>query len=273
MVAVRIATLGALLTLAAPAAAEAKLEFNLPAQIYLEQDKSAATEVDKNRCEVVIFVEYPKIKHAVSYRIIVKRTDGLFDFVAPPFETGGFTKKYPPPKGFGRFFQGAYSTGDGCPAAIATVEGRAVIVSAKVSLDKAFQKRFRDIDDGPWKPVRPKNERVTLTGPLGDPRMIIVRRRGTVTVTPKGSNQPQNEMTNSYAAAGTIVKTGPKGVVKIGSLSGGSVLVGPNTTVQLTRTGFKILERPAHATWTVPYTGSGPDPKVRTNSSVLSVRG
>lgn len=260
----------------APATAAAKLEFNLPSQVFLEQDKSFVSQNDPNRCQVAAFAEFPMIKHAVSYEIVVKRTDQnnqTTQYVAPPFETTGFTARYPPPPGFGRFFLGAYSTGDGCAAAIANVEGKAVIVSSKVSLDRAFEKRFHKIDKPPYKCELPRPKRVVkLKGWLSDPRLIIVRRQGTVTTTEPQTNQPVNVFTNRYATAGTTVTTGHNSAVQIATLDGRSVLVGPDMTVRLTPTGFEVLKQPAkRARFTVlPRPGQHP---VRTDCPILSARG
>jgi hypothetical protein len=93
-----------------------------------------------------------------------------------------------------------------------------------------------------------------------------------VTTTQKGSNQPVNVMTNTYAVKGTTIKTGPDSVVSIGALSGNSVLVGPNTTVRLRGGGFEILEAPKHIQpWKLHRRGQ--DYKVRTDCAVLSARG
>src|SRR5262249_24076357 len=91
---------------ALPAPAGGELTFNLPAEIFKVFDKSGQTTLDPNRCEAVVFVEFPKIKHAVSYRVTVRR-DGFSDhFVAPPFDLfgRGFIARFPPPKAFARFF-------------------------------------------------------------------------------------------------------------------------------------------------------------------------
>jgi hypothetical protein len=260
-------------TAAFPASAAAKLEFNLPVQIFKVFDESGKSDHDPGRCDAIVFLEFPKITRAVGYRIVVRFTniDELREYLAPPFDTigRGFITRYPAPKGFARFFVGAYSTGDGCPAADARTEN-AKIVEAKVSLDKQFEKRFKESDDKPWKcAYRPGSRTVKLGG---GPRLIIVRRRGTVTTTDKGSNQPIIVHTNTYAEKGTIIKTGPNSIVKIGSLRGGSVLVGSNTTVRLTRNGFEILEQPRNPHFKVHGT-NGQDFRVRTCSAVLSARG
>jgi hypothetical protein len=261
------------LMLALPATAGAKLEFNLPAQIYKEFDTSKATENDKGRCEAIVFVEFPKIKHAVDpggYRVVVRRNDlegqPLVDWVMPPFDEygRGFTARFPPPKGFARIFVGAYSTPNGCADADAETEGPK-IVEAKVSLDKRFEKRFREIEDPPYVCALEPGERTLKLGRGGDPRMVVVRRQGTVTTIEKGSNQPVNVMTNRYAVPGTIVKTKKGSVVSIGNLDGHSVLIGPDMTVRLTREGLEVLEAPRYKKpWTIkdrpPYrvrTGCG----------------
>ena len=132
---------------ASSSAADGNLVFNLPAAVYYEQDESAKSDVDPKRCQVVIFVEYPLITRAVSYEIVIrlpKQKNREMQFVAPPYEKTGFTARFPPPKGFGRFNVGAYSTGEGCAAALGVTAGSVKIVSAKVSLDKVFEKRFRE---------------------------------------------------------------------------------------------------------------------------------
>ena len=230
----------------------AELEFNLPAQILLVPDTSLATEVDPGRCQVTVFAEFPKIPHAKGYEIVVRRTDlGNREtrYVAPPFERGPWQQRYPPPQGFERFFLGAYSTGEGCAAAYATAEGRAVLVSAKVRLDRRFERRFRDEQKPPYE----------------------CERQGAVTTQDDGSDLRQNLATNRYAPAGTVIRTGRNAVVSIGTLDGESVLVGPGTTVRLTGDGLEVLERPSDPTWTVKR--SGKRYRVRCRSHVISSRG
>jgi hypothetical protein len=269
-----LAALAAMLVL--PASAGAKLEFNLPSQIFKVFDESGKSDVDPQRCVAIVFIEFPKIKRAVGYRITWKdsRTGELEDLVAPPFDTigRGFITRFPPPKGFARFFLGAYSTGEGCAAADAMTEN-AKIVESKVSLDKPFQKRFKKVDKPPWRCTFKPGDRTVKLGRRGDGRKIIVRRQGEVTTIDKGSVQPVNLNTNRYAGSGTIVKTGPKAIVKIGALDGSSVLVGPNMTVRITDTGLEVVEQPRHVRpWRVPHK-PGQDYKVRTCSAVSAVRG
>jgi hypothetical protein len=279
------AALAVIAALAAlPASAGAELTFNLPAQIFKVFDESAQTAVDPNRCDGIVFVEFPKIKHAVSYRITVSKDGASEDFVAPPFDLfgRGFIARFPPPKAFARFFVEAFSTGEGCAAADAQTEN-AKIAEAKVSLDKQFQKRFNRILRPPWKPAykpgrkrtyKPGEKRVKLRPWWsGDRRVVIVRRAGRVTTVDEGDKLSVNLSTNRYAVSGTTVKTGPNSIVQIGALNGGSVLVGPNVTLQITGEGFDVLEEPFPVKpWTVPRR-SGPDYKVRTDNAVLSARG
>ncbi len=262
--------------LGVPASAQAKLEFNLPAQVYLQIDDSAKTEADPGRCFVAVFAEFPKIRHAKGYEIVVMRKDldgtPRRRYTAPPFENTGFTARYPPPKGFGRFFLLGYGTGQGCAAAIAGVEGKAVIVSAKVSLDKAYEKRFREADEPPYECAAPPGKKTVNLHGGSDTRKLIVRRLGTVTSTEKNSADQINVLTNRYAPTGTVITTGKNSVVKIVALDGQAVHVGPRTRVRLTNSGFEILSQPKHAIWTVPHT---PDEvhKVRTCSVVSAARG
>jgi hypothetical protein len=273
--ALRLSFAAALAIMAAfPGSAAAKLEFNLPSQIFKVFDESGKSDVDPHRCDAIVFIEFPKIKHAVGYRITWKnsRTGDLEDLVAPPFDTigRGFITRFPPPKGFARFFLGAYSTGEGCPAADAMTEN-AKIVESKVSLDRAFEKRFKRILRPPWKRAYRPGERTVKLTPRGDGRKVIVRRLGQVTTTDEGSNQPINLFTNRYGTSGTIVKTGDNSVVQIGALSGNSVLVGPNMTVRVTDRGIDILEAPRHIRpWRVSRNS---EYKVRTDTAVLSARG
>jgi hypothetical protein len=238
-----------------PASAEAKLEFNLPAQIYKEFDESKRSDVDPGRCEAVVFVEFPKIKHAVGYRIVVRRNDlngQLVDYVAPPFDTygRGFIARFPAPKGFARFFVGAYSSPDSCADADARTEGPK-IAEATVSLDKRFERRFRELERPPYKCAYKPGTRTVDLGGGREPRKVVVRRQGQVATIEKGSNQPVNLPTNRYAVAGTIVKTGKNSAVSIGTLDGKSVIVGPETTVRLTGKGLEVLEAPKHQkAWT-----------------------
>src|SRR5262245_23050109 len=185
--------------LALPASAGAKLEFNLPAQIFKVFDESGKSAADPQRCDAIVFIEFPKIKHAVGYRITWRdsRTGELEDLVAPPFDTigRGFITRFPAPRGFARFFLGAYSTPDGCAAADVATEN-AKIVESKVSLDKAFERRFKRILKPPWKRAYKPGERTVKLTPRGDGRKIIVRRLGRVTTIEEGTNQPVAVHTN-----------------------------------------------------------------------------
>jgi hypothetical protein len=119
----------------------------------------------------------------------------------------------------------------------------------------------------------PGERTVDLGGPfLGDDRKIIVRKQGIVTTTEKGADENINVMTNRYAGTGTVVTTKSDSVVKIGALDGGSVVVGPNTTVRLTDRGFEILKQPKHPSWTVKHRPDI-DYRVRTCSAITSARG
>jgi hypothetical protein len=266
---------------AVPASAEATLEFNLPAQIYREQDVSGVTPNDQGRCFVPVFVEFPKIKHAKGYKIVIARTDlagkrgeggQRTEYIAPPFQTTGFSARYPSPDGFARFFLFAYGSGEGCAQTIAATEGKAVIVSAKVRLDKPYERRFRKVDKEPWMCGYLPGSRTVNLGSGGDPRKIIVRKQGSVSTIDEGSQQSVNVMTNTYAVAGTIVKTGRDSIVKIGALDGSSALVGPNTWVRLTDDGFEIVKQPKHPSFKVKWRPDS-DYKVRTCPAVLSARG
>ena len=167
----------------------------------------------------------------------------------------------------------AYSAGDGCPAVDARTEGAAEIVSAKVSLDKRFQKRFRLVLKPPWKCAYEPGERTVDLRAGRDPRKIIVRRGGEVTTIEKGSKQPVNLANNRYAGTGTIVKTGPKGIVEIGAFNGSAAIFGPDTTVRITPKGFEILEEPKRPRLYRLLDRSGRDFKVRTCSAVSAARG
>ena len=142
------ATLAMAVAASSSSAADGNLVFNLPAAVYYEQDESAKSDVDPKRCQVVIFVEYPLITRAVSYEIVIRlrKTEEPRDAVrrTPLQRKIRVHSSVPPPKGFGRFNVGAYSTGEGCAAALGVTAGSVKIVSAKVSLDKVFEKRFRE---------------------------------------------------------------------------------------------------------------------------------
>lgn len=116
-----------------------------------------------------------------------------------------------------------------------------------------------------------------LIGPAqADDRKIIVRRQGTVVSYEVGSNQPINVMTNRYMVAGNV-ETKTNSLAKIGSLSGGSVLIGPDTVIDVAKfdpanpsseailkqgsARFRVVHRP------------GQEYQVRTNSAVLAARG
>jgi hypothetical protein len=274
---VPLAILAAGVLAAAPASAGASLVFPLPSQVYYEQSPS------ENGCYVAVFAEYPLIRHAVSYRIHVERTDFpeySNTYIAPPFAADQWVTAYPPPKGFGRFFlHGGGGSGgighDWCAEALASLSGKAKITSSKVSLDKPFERRFRKVDKPPWRPAaKPNKHTVRLDMGVGDPRVILVRRQGVTDVTPKGERQPQHIHTNVYAEPGAIVRTGRNSVLKVGSLdSGQAVLVGPDVTIEITKTGFEILEQPKHPrVWRIRHK-PGEDYKVRTSSWVIAARG
>lgn len=48
--------------------------------------------------------------------------------------------------------------------------------------------------------------------------------------------------------------------------------MGPNTTIEITRTGLRILEQPKHVVWGIARK-PGPGLKVRTNSMIIATRG
>ena len=263
------------LLVALPASASAKLEFNLPSQIFKVFDESARTELDPERCDAIVFIEFPIIKHATQnggYRITVKdsRTGELDDYVAPPFDTigRGFITRYPPDKGFARFFVGAYSTPDGCAAAdVATDVTK--IVESKVSLDSKFERRFRKVDRRRLScDVKPGEQRVKL----GSGLKLIKPRGGQVSTTEKGSRQPVRVTTSTWGRPGTIVTTGPKATVQIAGSNGISVLVASNTKVRITNDGFEVLESPKDPRLVV-IKRPGKDYKVFTDCPVLSARG
>lgn len=272
------ATLVVLAAVTGPAWAERT--FNLPAQVAFFTDSSAATTMDPERCAVGMFLEFPKVPHAKSYEIVVrfpKQGGRTQQYLAPPFEDSQWTRKWPAPSGFARFFLGAYSTPKGCADGLAQMAGNAEIVSARVSLDRVFTKRFKQVDKPPRECAYDEDEKhVKLRGASslllgGDHRMIIVRHQGVVDSIEKGSNQPVHVLTNRYAGPGTIIKTGPDSIVKIGTLGGEAVLMGPNSTVRLTKGGFTVLKMPKHGIYRV---AKRPDKfRVRTCNAVLSARG
>lgn len=282
MVLRRVAVLAILLGLMGVAApARAERTYHLPAQVVFVTYTSGATPTDPQRCAVGMFAEFPKIPHAKSYEIVVRfpeqggRTQ---QYLAPPFEDSQWTRLWPAPRGFARFFLGAYSTPKGCPDGLAQMAGNAEIVSSRVSLDRVFTKRFKKVDKPPYKCAYDEREKhVKLRGASGlllggEHRMIVVRRQGVVHSIEKGSNQPVAILTNRYAGPGTIIKTGPDSIVKIGALGGEAVLMGPNTTVRLTKSGFTVLKTPKHGIYRV---AKRPPNKyqVRTCNAVLSARG
>jgi hypothetical protein len=270
---------------AVPSTAAAKLEFNLPSHIIYETDESAQTPVDPKRCEAVGFLEFHKIPHAKGYEVFVKPSNRQrLEFQVPqwgepyPFTSNPWVARFPPPSHkFARFWIGvAYSTGAGCAQALLAVKDSAKITRSKVSLDRAYQREFRQSTKPPWRSAYPPGSRHVsmkrLYGFFSDPRFIIVRRQGVVTTTEKGSRQTVNLMNNRYAGPGTIVETGKNSIVKIGVLDGGSVLVAPETKIRLTRDGFDILEQTEGSQFRVVHK-PGQDYKVRTSSAVLSARG
>lgn len=116
-----------------------------------------------------------------------------------------------------------------------------------------------------------------LVGPAqADDRKIIVRRQGTVVSYEVGSNQPVTVMTNRYMVAGNV-ETKANSIAKIGSLSGGSVLVGPETIIDVAKfdpdaPNSEAILKQGSARFRVVHK-PGQEYRVRTNSSVLAARG
>ena len=162
------------------------------------------------------------------------------------------------------------STGRGCAEADAGTEGPQ-IAEATVRMDRRYERRFKKVEREPYKCALRPGEPTMRLGPPSD-RWVVVRRQGTVTSTEKDSNQPVNVATNRFAGPGTTIKTGRNSVVSIGSLDGNSVLIAPETTVRLTRTGFEVLDTPRQTSFKL--TRSGREYKVRTGcGGAVAARG
>ncbi len=116
-----------------------------------------------------------------------------------------------------------------------------------------------------------------LIGPAtADERKVIVRRQGSVVSYDLNSNQPVNVMTNRYMVAGKV-ETKANSIAQVGKLGSGSVLIGPDTVIDVAKfdpdnpSSEAILQQ-GTARFSVVHRPNQ-DYRVRTNSAVLSARG
>ena len=175
---------------------------------------------------------------------------GTMDMVGPPFPADH--RVYGPahwdaPAHFHRFALSAASTGQGCAQVILGLEKRWQIVSAKVSMNKKFQKRVdevRDEDVPKVCAITGNEEHVKLKGAT---KTIIKRSGGEIYVIREGSGVRQRVTTGTVERPGTIVETGKDSWIQITDTSGGGTFVlGPHVKIRVTSSGFDILERPRH---------------------------
>lgn len=108
-----------------------------------------------------------------------------------------------------------------------------------------------------------------------DDRKVIVRRQGTVVSYEAGSNLPINVMTNRYMMAGNV-ETKSNSLAKIGTLDGNSVLIGPDTIIDVAKfdpsaPSSEAILKQGTARFRVAHKKG--EYKVRTNSAVLAARG
>jgi hypothetical protein len=234
----------------APAAQAAPGEYDLPVHIIVETFALPGPN-DKDRCLGASSVEFPEIPNAKGYRVItkdVKYGAGTMDQVGPPFPADH--RVYGPahwdaPARFHRFALSAASTGQGCAQVILGLEKQWQIVSAKVSMNKRFQKRadeVRDEDVPKVCAIEGNDEHVKLKGAT---KTIIKRSGGRIWVTYEWSAVRQRVTTGAVAGPGTIVETGKDSWIQIADTSGGeSFVLGPHVKIRVTSSGFDILERP-----------------------------
>jgi hypothetical protein len=274
---VLLAVIGAL---ALAASAQAKdLVLDLPAHVIVQTYPLPGPN-DLDRCLGASFVEFPDIRGAKSYRIVatdVRYGQGTQERYGPPFPADHFDygsvqshAHWDAPPGFHRVWYSANSTGKGCAQAILGLEGQWKLVSAKVNMSQKFKERLERKDPEECK-VKLDGVKVKLPGSPGR-LMAIVRRAGHVTVQdPWVGDQPYNLHLNSFATKGSVITTGPKSVVTIGTLDGNSVNIGPGMKVRIDpgRQTIEVLER-TKGDKTVPH----PRPlRIRTSSCTLSSRG
>jgi hypothetical protein len=234
----------------APAAQAAPGEYDLPVHIIVETFPLPGPN-DKDRCLGASSVEFPEIPNAKGYRVItkdVKYGAGTMDQVGPPFPADH--RVYGPahwdaPAHFHRFALSAASTGQGCAQVILGLEKQWQIVSAKVSMNKKFQKRVdevRDKDVPKVCAITGSDETVRLKGAT---KTIIKRSGGEIYVIRERSGVRQRVTTGTVERPGTIVETGKDSWIQITNGSDSFVL-GPHVKIRVTSSGFDILERPRH---------------------------
>ena len=108
-----------------------------------------------------------------------------------------------------------------------------------------------------------------------DGRLVVMRKRGSVTTRSVGSSQRINLTTNTFVSGPTIIETGTdQGVVKIGGLGGASYLIGPGMRVRVeANKPIEILRHTPGVSFDIIEWRPDSYYKVRTANCVLSARG
>jgi hypothetical protein len=279
----------------------ALIEVPLPSHITIETVPLPGDN-DPNRCVGWAFAEFPIIRGAKRYELTVLNTRAgtrkTYSGSGPKFPDDSwddYPAHFDVHKGHHWFALSGYSTGAGCADAILAFEGAYKIVRSRVTKDtedKQEEKPACDTESvytrDELKKAKPRGIKVDLPIPGLDTRgkRVIVKRRGpgqVFTIDP-GSNQPVNLMNNRYMTEGRIITDPQGGFVQIGLpfTTKKSFLVAPGMTIEIKNGKARILEYDPSG-WSTKKVhefleesvrkGGCPDTNVRTNSSVLSVRG
>jgi hypothetical protein len=256
--------------------AQAKdLVLDLPAHVIVETFPAPGPN-DKYRCIGASFAEFPQIRSAKSYQVVlkdVKYGQPMMDPVGPPFpddKHSDYPAHWDAPPGFHRFALSGASTGQGCAQAILGLEGQWQIVSAKVTMTGRFVQRYKR--NRPVCKGKVDGENVKLKFSL-DRYMVVKARGGTVRVEdPDEPGRNGRVTTTTWADKGTIVTTGTKSAVEIFTYGGDRYLFGSGMKLRVNPgKSIEILERTKGIRpWPDPAQG---EPRVRTDTCTLSARG
>jgi hypothetical protein len=246
---------------ATAASAWAAKEYSLPSHITIETRKFSFPN-DPHRCVAWAFAEFPKIRGAKGYEVTVADTvHGTRETYSGPLFPDDHWDDYPAHydvhDGFHWFALSGYSVGSGCADAILGLEGDYKIVRAKVSLEKAYQRRLRPPRRG-WKVRR-------CHGPgqsprLGKPggKLLLIKIGGAEAgAIIKSENVPRSSIgQGTFVTEASILETNRRSAVMIQDrfsgdwTTGGAVVIGPGMKVRI-QPGkrIEVLHRDPNASW------------------------
>ncbi len=217
----------------------------LPASVQIETKERPGPN-DPDRCWVYAFARVPHIRLAKGYRVAVDDTssfnrDAIYN--GPPFPDDDFRygDDWPVPPDFHQFALSGGSTGQGCAQAILMVEGRWVIVSARVSMKQKFSDRYKEPFEECLRRA-PKPRRLAepiVVGKPGEPIGVQrVGKQGKVTVTEDEAVLDwENTVKPEWWGDGEapmLIKTDANAIARVVDGDGRGIIIGPNMTVRIT---------------------------------------